>query len=69
MRQPAASNAPLSTERRDAYRSRCSRACASSSSATVMAACTGSGIIIPACFLIASRSATSAGSPVTNPAR
>jgi len=67
--QPAAANAASKTERRAAYRSRCSAACTSSDSAAAIAACTGPGMIIPACFLIASRSATSAGSPVTNPAR
>ena len=69
MAQPVSAKAASKTDRRAAYRSRCSAACVSSDSAAAIAACTGPGMIIPACLEIASRSATSAGSPVTNPAR
>jgi hypothetical protein len=69
MAQPAAVSAAHSRSRRAAYRARCSSACSSSSSAAAIAACTGVGIIIPACLRISSRSAMSSGSPVTNPAR
>ena len=67
--KPAEANAERSAERRAAYNDRCATACASSPNAAIIAACTGSGTIIPACFLMASSCATSAGSPVTNPAR
>jgi hypothetical protein len=67
-RQPAASSAGRSTERRAAYRPLLDGVRVVESAA-VIAACTGPGTIIPACLRIASRSATSAGSPVTNPAR
>ena len=69
MRNPAAVSPAASTERRAAYRAFCSAAWASSASATVIAACTGAGMISPACLPTSSSCFISAGSPVTNPAR
>ena len=69
MTQPAAASAGRSSARRAAYRSRWARACSSSPSAATIAAWTGPGTIRPACLRTSSSSATSAGSPVTKPAR
>src|SRR2546421_709175 len=69
MVNPAFSSAGRSSERRVAYKARCAEACDSSPSAATIAACTGAGTIIPACFRPSSSADTNDGSPATNPAR